>query len=140
DVAAVVGFDGEGKLIVGYMSAADALKRGVVEGLTFSPVGPLIINGEALDVKGTGGGLNPRTAIGQRADGSILLLCIDGRQAHSLGASFKDLIGIFTEYGAVNAANLDGGSSSVMIYEGKAVSVTASIYGSRKLPTAILVK
>ncbi|MEG2144542.1 MAG: phosphodiester glycosidase family protein, partial [Oscillospiraceae bacterium] len=80
------------------------------------------------------------TAIGQREDGSILLLCIDGRQAHSLGASFKDLIEIFTKYNAVNAANLDGGSSSLMVYEGKIISVTASLYGSRKLPTAILVK
>ena len=83
---------------------------------------------------------SPRTAIGQRADGSILLLCIDGRQAHSLGASYKDLSDIFVEYGAVNASNLDGGSSSLMVYEDEIISVTASLYGSRKLATAVLVK
>ena len=136
----VVGFDKDGRLIVGRMTAQEALNLGAVDALTFGPVGPLIINSEPLDIKGTGGGLNPRTAIGQRADGSILLLCIDGRQAHSLGASYKDLIDIFVEYGAVNASNLDGGSSSLMVYEDEIISVTASLYGSRKLATAVLVK
>lgn len=138
--ASLVGFDSVGKLIVGKMTAEEALSKDVVDGLTFDPVGALIVNGKPLDIKGTGGGLNPRTAIGQRKDGSILLLVIDGRQSHSLGASFKDLIEIFTEYEAVTAANLDGGSSSLMVYNDEIISVTASLYGSRKLPTAILVR
>lgn len=80
-------------------------------------IGPfLIINGEPQDVDGVGGGLNPRTAIGQRADGAILLLVVDGRQATSLGASFSDLQDIMLQYGAVNASAMDGGTSTQMYY------------------------
>ena len=98
------------------------------------------VNGEPLEVSGTGGGLNPRTVIGQRADGAVLLLAIDGRQTHSLGASFKDCIDVMMEYGAINAANLDGGSSTMMVYKGETVNSCASMYGSRRLPTAIIVE
>lgn len=134
----VVGFDANGKLIVGNMSAARALEKGVREGVTFGPV--LVANGEPAPVAGTGGGLNPRTAIGQRADGAVLLLVIDGRQSHSLGASYKDCRDVMMAYGAVNAANLDGGSSTLMIHEGEHVNYCASLYGSRFLPTAFLVR
>ena len=61
-------------------------------------------------------GLNPRTAIGQRADGAVIFVCIDGRQAGSPGGTYKDATDIMIEYGAVNACNLDGGSSSIMMY------------------------
>ena len=100
----------------------------------------LIVNGKAADILGTGGGLNPRTAIGQRADGAVLLLVIDGRQSHSIGANYKDLMDVMLQYGAVNAANLDGGSSTLMVYNDQILNVCASLYGSRKLPTAILVR
>ena len=61
-------------------------------------------------------GWNPRTAIGQRADGAVIFVCIDGRQAGSVGGKYADVIDIMLEYGAVNACNLDGGSSTVMMY------------------------
>ena len=78
---------------------------------------PLVINGEARELNGAGSGANPRTVIGQRADGAILLLVTDGRgKAGHLGATASDLISIMLKYGAVNAANLDGGSSSCMYY------------------------
>ena len=78
----------------------------------------LIINGEQREMNGMGSGLNPRTAIGQRADGTLLFLVTDGRGSSGhLGASASDLINIMAEYDAVNAANLDGGSSSCMYYE-----------------------
>ena len=93
-----------------------------------------------MPVAGTGGGLNPRTAIGQRADGAVLLLVIDGRQSHSLGATYKDCQQVMLDYGAVNAANLDGGSSTLMIYEGEHVNMCATLYGSRDMPTSFLVK
>lgn len=142
DRDSVVGFDSNNKLIVGFMTAQEALSNDIQNGLCFSlgTTGALIINGTPVNIIGTGGGLNPRTSIGQRADGAVLLLSIDGRQAHSLGASYDDLIKIFLEYGAVNAGNLDGGSSSLMVYEDEIVSVTSSLYGSRRLPTAFLVK
>ena len=69
----------------------------------------LIVNGEKREVDGKGSGANPRTAIGQRADGTVLLLVTDGRGASGhLGATASDLIKIMSDYGAVNAANLDG--------------------------------
>lgn len=142
DVDCVTGFDENFKLIVGKMSAKEALNQGIVNGLCFnlSGIGALIINGEPIDIDSSGGGLNPRTAIGQRADGTIILLNIDGRQAHSLGASYLDIIDIFLEQDVVNASNLDGGSSAMMIYQNEVMSVSSSLVGVRKLPTAFLVK
>ena len=69
----------------------------------------LIINGEKRELSGKGSGQNPRTAIGQRKDGSVLILVTDGRGKNGhLGATASDLIEIMAEYGAVNAANIDG--------------------------------
>ena len=75
------------------------------------------MNGEVNDVaSNSNSGFNPRTAIGQRADGAVIFLCIDGRQPGSVGGTYKDCIDIMVEYGAVNACNMDGGSSSIMLY------------------------
>ncbi len=104
----------------------------------------LVINGEARDMNGMGSGLNPRTAIGQRADGSVLMLVTDGRgKAGHLGASASDLINIMVEYGAVNAANLDGGSSSCMYYDNEYLMTSVTFYYSNSswnLPLAFVVK
>lgn len=104
----------------------------------------LIINGKERELNGMGSGLNPRTAIGQRADGALLLLVTDGRGISGhLGASASDLIGIMSEYGAVNAANLDGGSSSCMYYNGEYLMSSVTFYyvnSSRTLPCAFIVK
>ena len=104
----------------------------------------LIINGKERELNGMGSGLNPRTAIGQRADGALLLLVTDGRGTSGhLGASASDLIGIMAEYGAVNAANLDGGSSSCMYYNGDYLMDSVTFYyanSSWNLPCAFIVK
>ena len=104
---------------------------------------PLIINGIARKLEGQGSGANPRTVIGQRADGAIMLLVTDGRGASGhLGATASDLIAIMQEYGAVNAANLDGGSSSTMVYNGNYEMASVTFYyqnSSWKLPTAFVV-
>lgn len=134
----VIGFDNNNNLVVGKMTASEALSRGVRDALSFGPI--LIVNGQASQVNGSGSGLNPRTAIGQRADGAILLLVIDGRQVNSLGASYADVIDVMLEYGAVNAANLDGGSSSLMYYKGEYINSCASLYGPRNMPTSIIVR
>lgn len=141
DSNSVVGFDHENKLIVGTMTASEALELGVENGLCFnlSGVGALLINGNKV-IESETGSLNPRTAIGQRSDGAIVLVNIDGRQANSLGASYNDLIEIFLEYDVVNAANLDGGSSSMMIYNDEVLTNSSSLVGVRSLPTAILVE
>lgn len=133
----LIGFDENHILHVGNMSASSAQSKGIRDAVTFGPA--LIINGEAAGINGAGSGLNPRTAIGQRSDGAVLLLVIDGRQANSLGASYADLIEIMQDFGAVNAANLDGGSSSLMMYKGEQVSNPSNVINNRDLPTAILV-
>ena len=104
----------------------------------------LIINGEARQISGNGSGANPRTVIGQRADGAVLLLVTDGRGASGhLGATALDLISIMQEYGAVNAANLDGGSSSAMYYNGAYEMTSVTLYystSSWRLPDAFVVE
>lgn len=103
----------------------------------------LVINGEARETKGAGSGANPRTAIGQRKDGAILLLVTDGRGANGhLGATASDLIDVMMDNGAVNAANLDGGSSSSMYFNGKYEMTSVTLYYSNsswRLPTGFVV-
>lgn len=104
----------------------------------------LIINKEAREMNGAGSGLNPRTAIGQRADGAVLLFVTDGRgKSGHLGASSGDLIEVMQEFEAVNAANLDGGSSSCMYYEGEYLMSSVTFYYSNsswRLPAGFIVK
>lgn len=112
-----VGFNQDNILIVAKtMTGAKALELGIRDGCCFGPV--LIMDGNVnMEAYNSNSGWNPRTAIGQRADGTVLFLAIDGRQAGSLGGSYADIIDIMQEYGAVNACNLDGGSSTVMLYK-----------------------
>jgi len=104
----------------------------------------LIINNEAREMNGMGSGLNPRTAIGQRGDGAVLMFVTDGRgKSGHLGASCADLIAVMQEYGAVNAANLDGGSSSCMYYEDRYLMASVTFYYSNsswRLPAGFIVK
>ena len=103
----------------------------------------LIVNGEKREANGLGSGANPRTAIGQREDGAVLLLVTDGRGASGhLGATANDLIEVMEEYGAVNAANIDGGSSSTMYYKDEYLMTSVTLYYSNsswRLPEAFIV-
>ena len=111
-----VGFNDDDILVVAKsMTEAEAERLNIRDGCEFGP--PLIINGEVnQEAYNKASGWNPRTAIGQREDGAVIFVCIDGRQAGSVGGTYKDVTDIMIEYGAVNACNLDGGSSSVMLY------------------------
>ena len=111
------GFNDDNILVVSKnnLSQAEAEKLNIRDGCCFGPA--LIINGEInQEAYNTNSGYNPRTAIGQRSDGAVIFVCIDGRQTSSLGGTYADIINIMVEYGAVNACNMDGGSSSVMMY------------------------
>ena len=111
------GFDNNGVLVVAKdMKKSEAEALGIRDGCEFGPV--LIMNGTVnQEAYNANSGYNPRTAIGQRADGAVIFLCIDGRHTNSLGGTYRDIIDIMVEYGAVNACNMDGGSSSVMMYK-----------------------
>ncbi len=82
----------------------------------------------------------PRTAIGQREDGAILMLVIDGRQASSLGATLKDVQDIMLQYDAYTATNLDGGSSTTMYHEGEVINNPANSLGERSVPSILYVE
>ena len=133
-----VAFTEEGMLIVGKHTMKQLMEYGVREGVSFGP--PLIVNGKPTIKKGDGGwGIAPRTAIGQRKTGEVLLLVIDGRTLDSFGATLRDVQDILLEYGAVNAANLDGGSSTTMYYNGKVINKPSDKLGERTVPTAFVV-
>jgi len=131
-----VGFDSNHIMhVANRITPKEIQEKDIQYGVCFGPV--LIVNGEPCELPVSG--VNPRTAVGQRSDGAILMLVIDGRQVISMGATHDDLIEIMLEYGAVNACNLDGGSSSLMWYDGDYVNNCASVIGIRPVPTAIVV-
>ncbi|MEY8001030.1 phosphodiester glycosidase family protein [Clostridium sp. Mt-5] len=135
----VMAITSKGQLLVGNHSLNEMKEKGVTEAISFGPA--LVVNGKGTIKSGDGGwGIAPRTSIGQRADGAILFLVIDGRQTKSVGASLKDVQNIMIKYGAINATNLDGGSSSTMYYEGEVINNTCDPLGERSVPSAIYVK
>ncbi|TGE36113.1 phosphodiester glycosidase family protein [Desulfosporosinus fructosivorans] len=134
----IVGFDDKGKLVLGNMTAKQLVEKNMREAVTFEP--NLIVDGKPM-IKGDGGwGIAPRTGIGQKADGTVIFVVIDGRQpTWSIGANLRDLMNVFEDYGAVNAINLDGGSSSELVYNGKVMNKLWNIFGERYIPTAFVV-
>ena len=132
-----VGFTEDNILYVGNIDEQSARELHIRDGVSFGPA--LIVNGIGEYGSYMESGINPRTAIGQRADGAVLMLVIDGRQMHSVGCSFGDARDVMIDFGAVNACNLDGGSSTVMYYNGEYVNSPSSASGtSRTLPDAFL--
>lgn len=134
----ILGFDEEKYLHIGGTDTAELL----VDAIEFGPA--LVVNGEnMMKYAYTGFGLQPRTAIGQAADKTVLMLVIDGRQAHSQGATIETCKDILERYGAVQACNLDGGSSSVMYYNGRVITKPSTSSGNpdgRMMPNAFIVK
>lgn len=133
-----VGIDYDGKLVVSNSTTYYNLKSlNVKDAVSFGPV--VVINGQPT-IYGNGGyGLHPRAAIGQRKDGAILMLVIDGRQSDSLGATMKNVQDIMLQYGAYNAYNLDGGASATLVYENKVVNSPSDIMGERYVPCAFII-
>lgn len=134
----IVALDEDGKLIVGQITADEVKKKNIQEAVSFWPT--LIQDGKRGEFQDSAWGVAPRTAIGQKADGTIILVVIDGRQATwSWGAKMSDLYTLFKDYDAVNAANLDGGSSTELFYNGKVINKLWNWAGERYLPTAFVV-
>lgn len=92
-----VGFSKSGNLIAGNYDKTQLGDMKAMEGITFGP--PLIVDGKKMITEGDGGwGVGPRTAIGQKKDGTVLFLVIDGRQpGYSLGATLRDVQDILYE-------------------------------------------
>ncbi|MCL6454692.1 MAG: phosphodiester glycosidase family protein [Alicyclobacillus sp.] len=137
----VIALTKKGALIVGPYSLTQLEQMGVDQAVTFGPV--LVQDGKDM-IQGDGGwGYAPRTAIGQTADGTIILAVTDGRYIHgpnNMGASLQDMAQLMLHYGAVVAANLDGGSSTTMVYKGKLVNQPSDVLGEREVATSVIVK
>ena len=127
----IIGFTEDDKLVLGKYSLSQVQSMGIRDCVTFGPF--LIVDGVSSEVLGNGGwGDAPRTAIGQRKDGIVLFLVLDGRRAGMMGADMDDLIEIMENYGAYNAANLDGGTSSVMAINGQLINDPIDSTGAHK--------
>ena len=127
----IIGFTEDDKLVLGKYSSSQVKALGIRDAVTFGPF--LIVNGVSSEVLGNGGwGDAPRTVIGQRQDGIVLFLVIDGRTVSKPGADMDDLIEIMENYGAYNAANLDGGTSSVMVVDGEIINDPIDSTGAHK--------
>lgn len=129
---------GSNRLVVGNISVWQ--NYDIRDGIQF---GPVLIADSIQQVTGSAGyGLQPRTAIGQREDGVIVFLVIDGRDlTWSVGCTVGDMAEILLKYGVVNAACCDGGSSTVLAYNGEILNKNSSAnpnYG-RRMPNAFLV-
>lgn len=83
-------------------------------------------------------GRAPRTAAGVKANGHVLLMVVDGRQSHSMGASLTEMAQLMVKYGAVKAVNFDGGGSTEMVLQNKIVN-SPSDGGERSIGNALLV-
>ncbi|WP_195979796.1 phosphodiester glycosidase family protein [Clostridium butyricum] len=135
----LLGIDKNGVMIVGKYSLEELEEKNIQEAISFNPT--LVVNGKMTPMSGDGGwGIAPRTAIGQRQDGAIILLVIDGRGVGSLGATLKETQEIMYQLGAVNAMNLDGGKSTTLYYNGEVRNTPSNSMGERAIPTAIIVK
>jgi len=134
-----IGLSSDKKLVLGKYTYQEALNTGIVSAVEFGPY--LIVNGKKQITNSSSGGIHPRMAIGQKKDGTFLFVVVDGRQpGYSIGTNLLELQNIFSRYDAYNAANLDGGSSATMYYNGKIVNKTSTPIGERYLPNAFIVK
>ena len=134
----LLGFDTDNRLVVGGMDNWEDYN--IRDGIQFRPT--LILNGKKVVSDSAGWGLQPRTVVGQSANGVVMLLVIDGRQfGYSLGATMEDCADILLQYGAVTAGACDGGSSSVIAYNGEIINAPSpDMPTGRYLPNAWLVK
>ena len=139
----LIGLTKDNKLVLlRNITAKEALDRGIRDAVSWGPF--LIVNGKAAYTKGNGGwGYAARTAIGQRADGIILFLVVDSNYNRTKGADMGDMTDIMVKYGAINATNLDGGTSSVMAVNGELIShpINSSLKNeTRPIATAFVVR
>ena len=109
------------------LNALRAIPAGTVVNVTLTPADPgwndvqyaagalysLVENGAVASGLPTGAA--PRTAVGQRYDGSLIFYTIDGRKSgHSIGATMEQVARRLVELGCTTALGLDGGGSTTL--------------------------
>lgn len=135
----IAGFDQNDHMWNGYLDLEDCLTFGIRDTVSFGPA--LVMDGVKADPEDLETGIGARTLIGQRRDGVVVLVAIDGRQGYSIGVTFPDCVDLMADkFGCVNASNMDGGNSTSMIYRGEPVNRSANkAAGTRDMPDAWLV-
>lgn len=139
----VVGFNANDKLVLEDLDSKSVVSNGMRDCVSFGPY--LIVNGQAQKMTGSGAfgptGRTARSAIGQRDDGIVLLLCVDGDRTKGEGATLPEIIDIMQKYGATNASDLDGGTSCQLVVGSKMINDPTSLNGehrSRPVATAFV--
>lgn len=110
--------------------------------------GPMLLAGgvpEAVVSDSFNNTRHPRTAVGRRADGTVLLVVADGRSEHAAGLSMEELQQVMTALACTDALNLDGGGSTAMVVRGEVVNHPSDnkqfdALGERIVANAICVK
>ena len=138
----ILGFTQQDRLVTSDgMSLAEIKKADFRWAITFGPT--LVRNGKLVNLSsinvGTSRRPNPRCALGQRADGTVVLCCIDGRNTLGRGATLELLQQVMQKQGCVLAVNLDGGSSATLVLFDKTVNNPCNVAGERTMPTSILI-
>jgi len=110
--------------------------------------GPMLLIGgepEGIVVNDFNTRRNPRTAVGRRSDGTVLLVVADGRNKEAAGLSMLELQLVMLALGCEDAVNLDGGGSTAMVVRGEVVNHPSDnrrfdADGERPVANAIVVK
>ena len=123
----LIGFTNDNKLLLVTATGEEAVEMGMRDGLQFGPF--LMVNGVRPKFKDSAGGFSraARVAIAQRKDGIVLFLVTEG--THAAGPNMKEVIDTLEQYGAYNAANLDGGTSTQLVINGKLINHPKNITG-----------
>lgn len=125
--AELIGMTNDHKLLLTYSTGKEAINMGMRDALQFGPF--LIVNGKKASFTGNNLSRASRVAIAQRKDGIILFLVTEG--VHVNGPNLLEVIETLEKYGAYNAANLDGGSSTQLVINNKLINDPKNIFGDR---------
>lgn len=129
-----------GMLLVGQYTLDQLKEKDVTEALSFGPT--LVVNGKAASLKGVSdGGMAPRTLIGQRKHGEIVLVVLDSKlPGGRIAATYEEAQEVMLQLGCITATNLDGGKSTTMYYDGEVINNPSFALGERPIASGFIVK
>ena len=133
-----MGITKDGKLFtIGKKTGQEYVEAGAYHTFSFGPV--LVENGQAKSFSNKD--KHPRTCIGQKADGSYLIIVVDGRRSGwSSGMTYAQLAKEFVDRGAVFAYNLDGGGSTSLVFQNQVLNKPSDATGERPVADIIYIK
>lgn len=133
-------FTAEGRLLVGNYTTSQLKSQNVKEAMSFGPA--LVINGRATSLPGSDGGqgTSPRTMIGQRKDGSVVMVVLDSKIPGSrVAATLVEAQEVMLQLDCITATNLDGGKSATMYLNGEVINNPSYALGERPIASGFVV-